>query len=77
GTRLVSTMMIGAILLQLPIGWAGDKMDRRRLMLWLGVASVVGALIWPLVLDQPMIAYPLLFVWGGVFVGIYTMMLTL
>jgi MFS family permease len=77
GTRLVSAMMIGAILLQLPIGWAGDKMDRRRLMLWLGVASVAGALIWPFVLDQPLIAYPLLFVWGGVFVGIYTMMLTL
>lgn len=76
-TRLVSAMMIGAIILQLPIGWLGDKMDRRRLMLWLGVASVAGALVWPLVLDQPLLAYPLLFVWGGVFVGIYTMMLTL
>ncbi len=76
-TRLVSAMMIGAIILQLPIGWLGDKVDRRKLMMWLGVASVIGALIWPLVLDQPMFAYPLLFVWGGVFVGIYTMMLTL
>ena len=31
-TQLMSCMMVGAIVLQLPIGWLGDRIDRRRLM---------------------------------------------
>ena len=76
-TRLIATLMVGAICLQLPIGWLADRMDRRRLATWLATLSGLGALIWPLVLHQPAIAYPLLFAWGGLFVGIYTTMLTL
>lgn len=30
---LISTLMIGAIVLQLPIGWLGDRHDRRQLIL--------------------------------------------
>ena len=37
--------------------------------------AVGGALLWPLVLNHPLFAYPVLFVWGGVFVGIYTLMM--
>ena len=75
GTRLISCLMFGAILLQLPIGWLGDRMDRLRLAIALGFVAVGGALLWPLVLNDPWIAYPVLFVWGGVFVGIYTLMM--
>ncbi len=76
-TFLVSVLLLGAILLQLPIGWLGDRVDRRRLVIGLGAASAVGALAWPLVIDLPYLAYPLLFVWGGVFVGIYTITMTM
>jgi MFS family permease len=75
GTRLISCLMFGAILLQLPIGWLGDRIDRLRLAIVLGVVTVGGALLWPLVLHDPWIAYPVLFLWGGVFVGIYTLMM--
>jgi MFS family permease len=74
-TRLISCLMFGAIVLQLPIGWLGDRMDRRRLAIILGLVAVGGALLWPLVLNEPWIAYPVLFLWGGVFVGIYTLMM--
>ena len=77
GARLITTLMVGAILLQLPIGWLCDKMDRRRLMLWLAGLSAVGALAWPLLLRSPWVAYPTIFLWGGVFVGIYTTMLAI
>jgi MFS family permease len=77
GTRLISCLMFGAILLQLPIGWLGDRMDRRRLAIVLGLVATGGALVWPLVLHDPWIAYPLLFVWGGVFAGIYTLMMAI
>jgi MFS family permease len=76
-TRLISAMMIGAILLQLPIGWLGDRTDRRRLVVWLGAAAAAGALLWPLALHDPWLAYPMVFAWGGVFVGVYTIMLAM
>lgn len=74
-TLLLSVLLLGAILLQLPIGWLGDRMDRGKLVIGLALASTVGALIWPFVLHTPFLAYPLLFVWGGLFVGIYTIMM--
>ncbi len=76
-TQLISAMMIGAILLQLPIGWLGDRTDRRRLMVSLGAAAAGGALLWPLALHDPWLAYPMVFAWGGVFVGVYTIMLAM
>lgn len=75
-TSLMSCMMIGAILLQLPIGWLGDKVDRVKLVAALGAIAALGALVWPLALKSEWLTYGLLFVWGGVFVGIYTIMLT-
>lgn len=74
---LISMLMLGAVLLQLPIGWLGDRMDRHRLVVLLAAISALGAVLWPFVLALPLIAYPMLFVWGGVFVGIYTMMITI
>ncbi len=74
-TRLMTAMMIGAILLQLPVGWLGDRMDRHKLIILLAVLSAIGALFWPLALSSRWLTYGLLFVWGGCFVGIYTLML--
>ncbi|MEP9378571.1 MFS transporter [Aquabacter sp. CN5-332] len=75
-TRLITCMMVGAILLQLPIGWLGDKMDRRKLVIILALIATAGALIWPLTMGHEWAAYALLFVWGGSFVGVATIMLT-
>ncbi len=76
--QLISCMMIGAILLQLPIGWLGDRMDRRRLVVLLAALSAALALVWPWALQQhPALIFALLFVWGGLFVGIYTIMLAI
>jgi MFS family permease len=76
-TQLMSCMMVGAIALQLPIGWIGDKMDRGRMIIALAGLALTGALAWPWALLSPWTTYPLLFVWGGVFVGIYTIMLSI
>lgn len=75
--RLISTLMLGAILLQLPIGWLADRMNPRRLALLLAALSAVSALLWPWMLGQHWLAYTMIFVWGGLFVGIYTVMLTM
>lgn len=69
---LLTALLIGSIVLQLPIGWLGDRMDRRRLLVVLAAISTIGALAWPFAFSHPWLAYPLLFLWGGTFVGIYT-----
>lgn len=71
-TFLLTVLLIGSILLQLPIGWLGDRMNRRLLVVILAAVSAVGALVWPGALAHAWLAYPLLFIWGGAFVGIYT-----
>jgi len=76
-TQLMACMMFGAIVLQLPLGWIGDKVDREKLIVVLAAIAAIGALAWPWALGSPWATYALLFVWGGVFVGIYTMMLAI
>jgi MFS family permease/uncharacterized membrane protein HdeD (DUF308 family) len=73
-TMLLAVLLFGAIFLQLPIGWLGDRVNRNSLSIGLGFFSAAGALAWPFVIAIPYLAYPLLFVWGGAFVGIYTLM---
>lgn len=76
-TSLIAILLLGAIVLQLPIGWLADRVNRQRLVVVLAALSTLGALVWPLALQQLWLARALLFVWGGVFVGIYTVMMTL
>lgn len=76
GNALISTLLIGAIVLQLPVGWLGDRYDRRKLVMLFAGAAAFGAAIWPLLLGVPPLAYVLLFAWGGIFVGIYTLTVT-
>lgn len=76
-TLLIAILLVGAILLQLPIGWLADRVDRRKLMVVLALLSSVGALIWPMALAAPWFARVLLFCWGGIFVGIYTVAIAL
>lgn len=75
--QLISTLMLGAIVLQLPIGWLADRMDKRRLALVLAWISAVTALLWPFALQEKQLAFAMVFVWGGLFVGIYTVMLAM
>ncbi|MFO7278673.1 MAG: MFS transporter [Gammaproteobacteria bacterium] len=73
---LIATLMIGAIVLQLPIGWLGDRYDRTKLVVVLAGLATLGAAIWPLLLKAVPLAYAVIFVWGGLFVGIYTLTTT-
>ena len=77
GLQLVTTLMIGAIVLQLPIGYLVDKLDRIRMAFVLAALSTLGAFIWPWTLGLHWLAFAFIFVWGGLFVGIYTVMLTI
>lgn len=36
-----SALYVGGLILQYPIGWLSDRMDRRRIMLWMAVAGAL------------------------------------
>lgn len=76
GTLLLTVLLVGAILLQIPVGWLGDRFDRNRLVQGFALVAGIGALAWPAALSHPWLAWPILFFWGGCFVGIYTLVLT-
>ena len=75
--RLITCLLVGAVLLQPLVGWIADRLDRRSLACGLAWCSSVLALAWPVVLATPALAFGMVFIWGGLFVGIYTAMLTL
>ncbi len=41
----VSVIYISALVLQYPIGWLSDRMDRRRLIIWLSLVGGLGSLV--------------------------------
>lgn len=73
---LISVLMFGAILLQLPIGWLADRVNREHLISALSLLSALTAFVWPHILTLHLLAYLVLFLWGGIFVGIYTVAIT-
>ncbi|MCP1212241.1 MFS transporter [Acetobacter okinawensis] len=71
-TLLLSVMLLGATAMQVPIGWVSDRTNRRTVMIVLSILACGGALLWPVALRHPALAYPLLFVWDGVFASMYS-----
>ena len=52
-------------------------MNRKALAIILTVLSAAGAIAWPWMLAIKALAFALIFVWGGLFVGIYTVVLSI
>jgi MFS family permease len=73
----LSVFMAGNLLLQLPLGWLADHTSRRAVLLGSGVVVVLGAILYPLLLGAGPWLWVMLFLWGGVSWGIYTLGLAL
>lgn len=71
-TMLVSLLALGNVLVQIPIGWVADRMDKRRMLLVLACIGAVGAAFLPLVANRTAVLFPLVAVWGGLVAGLYT-----
>ena len=41
----ISAIYVAALVLQYPIGWLSDRMDRRRLIVWISLAGAAGSMI--------------------------------
>lgn len=73
----ITAMSMGSILFQYPLGRLADRIDRTRLLIGCASIGVIGPAVAPLIVHLPWALYSLLFVWGGIVFGIYTIGLTL
>lgn len=75
---LLTAVFAGNVVLQVPLGWLADRVNRRALLVALGLCCCVGpAAAAGALAAGSMLAYPVLFLWGGAAFGIYTVALTL
>jgi MFS family permease len=73
----LSAVYIGAILLQVLIGWGSDMLSRITALRLCGVVGLFGALLLVNLSAPPPILFGVLFVWGGVASGIYPVALSM
>ena len=71
----ITALALGNVALQWPIGWLADRVSRRAAMLACTSATAVGALLLPLVEGGGWTLWTLVFLWGGVAYGTYTVAL--
>ena len=74
---LITAFGLGNVLLQIPIGWLADKVDRIRLLGLCAAFGCLGGLLLPMAATDPILLTILAFFWGGAIIGIYTIGLTL
>lgn len=73
---LIAVFAFGSMLLQLPLGWAADRMERRYLLAGAAAVSVLSPPA--LILGVPDLwgMAPAMLLWGGLAAGLYTIGLT-
>ena len=71
----LTVMIIGNVILQIPIGWLADRISRRFLMSIMAIATMIGSLLLSLLIGESILLWPMLFVWGAIAFGIYTIAL--
>ncbi|GAA2798502.1 MFS transporter [Crossiella cryophila] len=70
---LVGAVFAGDALLQVPLGWLADRVDRGRLHLACGVVVLLLALGLPVLMAHPVLLWPALVLLGGAAGGVYTL----
>ena len=69
-------LAFGSMIFQLPVGWAADRFDRRRLLAIAGAVSVVTPLVMISAASSAAIVATAIVVWGGMAVAFYALALT-
>lgn len=73
---LVTMAGLGNLLFAVPIGFVADRLNRNFLLTVCGCAGIAGAALLPWVVGSPWLAYAVMFAWGGMTGGLYTVGLT-
>jgi len=75
---LVSASGLGSALMMLPVGMLADRWNnpaagRRKMMIVLAFATLLATCVVPLVADITVLAWPIVFLWGGAGGSLYTL----
>lgn len=73
-TLFMSTAIIGGAVLQYPVGWLSDRVDRRRVLLVLALASLLSSVAVALSTQQPWFLASV-FIFGGCALSLYAISL--
>ncbi|MBO6776909.1 MAG: MFS transporter [Marinibacterium sp.] len=71
----MATFYVGALVLQYPLGWISDRMDRRQLILIVGLIGGIGAILGMLFTTQYFVLLPAAFAIGGMTNPLYSLLL--
>lgn len=71
-TTLVSFVSLGNLVFQVPLGLIADRVDRRIVLLFCAVVGTIGMALMAFVPMSRTALVVLLFVWGGIVAGLYT-----
>ena len=74
---ILTIIAVGSMVFQPLVGWLADQMNRHKLILLCTGISILGGLLVSVTITVQILAWPILFVWGGAVAGIYTVALTL
>ena len=74
---MLTALGLGGLVLTFPLGWLADHVNRYLLLLICGVGILLGALLLPLAIQHSWLLWPHLFIWGGLFNGLYTVVMTI
>jgi MFS family permease len=74
---VLSTVAVGNVVLQVPIGMLADRFGADRLLTTLAALALVGLALMPFLEPMGRARWPFLFLWGGSLGGFYTLSLTL
>ena len=74
---VVSEVFVGAILLQIPVGYISDLAGRRATMRVCAAVGIVGAALLPLLVTHRPILLVVLVIWGGFTTGLYPVALAI
>lgn len=70
---LLTAVGLGNVLLQIPLGLVSDRLrDRRHLLVFCAAVGLAGVLLLPLAAGNWHASASILFLWGGVVAGLYT-----
>jgi MFS family permease len=69
---MLMVLIFGNVILQIPIGWFADHISRKNLLCYLAFGTVAGSILFVWLIEGSILIWPMLFVWGAVALGTYT-----
>lgn len=74
---VLTIVLTGATLVQIPIGWLADHVDRRRLLIAIPILAIVLVTAFPFVIASPWLRWPVALLYGCTIGGLWAISLIL